>query len=52
MRLVGVGAEMPADKNADTKLKKELKELKTENEALKAENEQLKAENEALKTEK
>lgn len=28
---------MPADKKADTKLKKELKELKAENEALKAE---------------
>ena len=52
MRLVGVGAEKPADKRADTKLKKELKELKAENEALKAENEQLKAVNEALKAEK
>ena len=28
---------MPADKKADTKLKKELKELKAENEALKTE---------------
>ena len=52
MRLVGVGAEMPADKKADTKLYKELKEPKPENEALKAEKEQLKAENEALKAEK
>mgnify|MGYP000771571300 CR=1 FL=1 len=37
MRLVGVGAEKPADKKADTKLKKELKELKAENEAFKTE---------------
>ena len=37
MRLVGVGAEMPADKKADTKLKNELKELKAENEAFKTE---------------
>ena len=35
MRRVGVGAEKP-DKKADTKLKKEIKELKAENEQLKA----------------
>ena len=35
MRTVGVGAEKP-DKKADSKLKKDLKELKAENEQLKA----------------
>ena len=50
MRTVGVGAEKPDKKNtADSKLKKELKDLKAENEQLKAENAELKAENEQLK---
>ena len=45
MRRVGVGADKSDKKNAaETKLKKEIKELKAENEQLKAEIEQLKAE--------
>ena len=50
MRRVGVGAERPDKKNAaDSKLKKEIKELKAENEQLKVEKEALLAENEQLK---
>lgn len=45
MRRVGVGAKKSEKKNeAETKLKKEIKDLKAENEKLKAENEKLKAE--------
>ena len=52
MRRVGVGADKPDKKNAaETKLKKEIKELKAENEQLKAENTKLVAENEQLKAE-
>lgn len=48
MRRVGVGAKKPETK-ADTKAKKEIKELKTEIEQLTAENAALKAEIEQLK---
>lgn len=45
MRRVGIGAKKSEKKNeAETKLKKEIKDLKTENEKLKVENDQLKAE--------
>jgi len=48
MRRVGVGAKKPEAK-ADSKLKKEIKDLRAENEQLKAENAKLLAENEQLK---
>ena len=50
MRRVGVGAKKPETK-ADSKLKKEIKDLKAENEQLRAEIAALKAENEQLRAE-